>query len=85
MIITYTAEFVAEQGAANVAAYIAQLEQETNLSFQLSGVNMRVDIVHSYQTIYSDPPRHFINKGFNRSSEVYDPPCVICPKNKYHH
>jgi len=54
IIITYTPEFVAEQGADNIAAYIAQLEQETNLSFQLSGVNTRVDIVHSYQTTYSD-------------------------------
>jgi len=30
------------------------LEQETNLSFQLSGVDTRVDIVHAYQTTYSD-------------------------------
>jgi hypothetical protein len=54
IIVTYTAEFVTEQGSDNVAAYIAQLEQETNLSFQLSGVDTRVDIVHAYQTTYSD-------------------------------
>ena len=54
VIVAYTPEFVADQGEANVAAYIAQLEQETNLSFQLSRVNTRVDIVHAYPTAYQD-------------------------------
>ncbi|RUM93907.1 MAG: hypothetical protein DSZ28_05950 [Thiothrix sp.] len=54
IIIAYTPEFVVEEGEANIAAFLAQLEQETNLSFQLSGVNTRVEIVHSYPTPYND-------------------------------
>jgi len=55
VIVAYTQEFVDEVGGAgNVAAYMATMEQETNLSFSLSGVNTAVDIVHNYQTSYSD-------------------------------
>jgi hypothetical protein len=55
VIVAYTADFVSEAGGAgNVAAYMDAMEQETNLSFSLSGVNTSVDIVHSYQTAYGE-------------------------------
>jgi hypothetical protein len=55
VVVAYTPEFVDEVGGkGNVDAYIAQLKQETNLSFQLSGVSTRVDIVDTLASKRAD-------------------------------
>jgi hypothetical protein len=55
VVVAYTPEFVNEVGGeGNVDAYMLQLEQETNFSFQLSGVNTEVDIVDKLASTQAD-------------------------------
>jgi hypothetical protein len=84
VIVTYTPEFVAEQGIDNVAAYITQLEEETNLSFQLSGVNTKVDIVYSYPTSYSDSTNFTKDANFFLTDDVAEGRELRGLRNQYH-
>jgi len=55
LIVAYTAQFEADlDPGTTVAAYLDQMEQETNMSFQLSGVNTRIKIVRNYKTAYTE-------------------------------
>ncbi len=52
VIVAYTANFATDAGDVN--AYMDLLELETNTAFENSAVNIRVKIVHAYETGYQE-------------------------------
>ncbi|MEW5250067.1 M12 family metallo-peptidase [Microbulbifer sp. 2201CG32-9] len=76
VIVAYTTQFATAAG--DVDAYMDLLELETNTAYTNSEVQTSVNIIHAYQTSYSDSGSfytdrsYFSNAGNPETQELYD-------------